>query len=386
MSEINRYLTSIRSRLQQPESNVTAVVCVGNESADLDSMISSLGFAYLSSRFPDCSCSAISEALYIPVVSIPRADVLLRPECVHVLQPYLQSLFTLDDLGLIPSNPYTVLLDHNRDNNIINGRVVGILDHHVDEGLYLDVSLRRIEMVGSCVTLVVLQFLERWKMQMDNEWSKELAKLMLAPLLVDTVNLEPKFGRATSLDQQAADFLFSILLGSAPMEEKKLVAIDTYSDLQKARLKVDHLSTWDLLRKDYKQWDVEGVGISSVSWDLTAWTLRDGCESVVTSIESYAFSRHLRLYLAMTACEKDGVFQRELVVFPIESEMDGVLERLEEKAELDLTSEGYEELNQAAQQVMTGKTGRMKFYRQRNIKTSRKQLWPLVQSLIQSGI
>lgn len=76
-----------------------------------------------------------------------------------------------------------VLVDHN--NFRVEGfsrdsiRVSGIIDHHVDEGLYRNAVPRVIEPCGSCTSLVIKHFKELWeKDQIEGE--SQLTKMAIS--------------------------------------------------------------------------------------------------------------------------------------------------------------------------------------------------------------
>lgn len=74
------FLESARERLfsfrQTSNSGATVLnVCLGNEAADADSLISTLCYAFLR----QCNSSTRGEnVIYIPAAAIPRADLTLR--------------------------------------------------------------------------------------------------------------------------------------------------------------------------------------------------------------------------------------------------------------------------------------------------------------------
>lgn len=83
--------------------------------------------------------------------------------------------------------PSFILVDHNHfkipgfDGNTIS--VAGIIDHHVDEGLYQDASPRIIQTCGSCTSLVVKHFSGLWKQGLI-ESEAQLSKMVLSAVSV----------------------------------------------------------------------------------------------------------------------------------------------------------------------------------------------------------
>ncbi|KAJ2847858.1 hypothetical protein IWW36_003632, partial [Coemansia brasiliensis] len=135
------------------KGNLTLVL--GNESADLDSVVSSISLAYLlGSSLPKTQPP-------IPVINTNRADISLRPDCQALLQSVLPPAASLGDLTFIDDIDFTQLLkiygsrlhiwlvDHNAPasrQQELEPFVEGIVDHHVDENRSLDAKWRQIEM------------------------------------------------------------------------------------------------------------------------------------------------------------------------------------------------------------------------------------------------
>lgn len=197
---------------------------------------------------------------------------------------------------------------------------------------------------------------------------------MLAPILVDTVNLQSQHGRTTETDTTVAAFLTPLVRATDPTFSPE----DYYTSIQHVRTRLDHLSTSDLLRKDYKEWNTENgfrVGISSVAWSLEAWAEREGgATEIVKGVEAFAEERSLDLEIVMTGSDHGGDrgFEKELVIVIVEEKLRmAVMGEVEGgKGEKVLELEQWEQ-------------GVQGMYRQRNINMSRKQVWPLVKEWVE---
>ncbi|ORX72667.1 DHH phosphoesterase [Linderina pennispora] len=339
---------------------------LGNESADLDSMVSSVGLAYaLSAQYPDTQ--------HIPVINVNRSDLALRPECDLLLRETLMTEGgSIDDLTFIDDfNLQMVtdqgdigiwLADHNAPasrQSFLERYVVGIVDHHADEGKSQGAKVRQIETVGSCSTLVA----ERIK-GLGDLVEPTLARMLLAPILIDTTNLSPAAKRATPKDIDMAGWL-TPQVDCTPMAEGNVTAdnetlavadpAQLFKTLDKLKGKVSHLSSRDLLRKDYKQWQVAdpsgtawSVGISSISYRLKKWLKRDGKKDIKNAIQSWVAEQKLDIALVMThgkVKDESGekAYGRELlVVFPestdkaVVDKQEKVLRALRDTEELEL--------------------------------------------------
>ncbi|KAJ1741866.1 Exopolyphosphatase [Coemansia sp. RSA 989] len=281
------------------------VLVLGNESADMDSVVSSISLAYLlQATLPQTHWA-------IPVINTNRADMSLRPDCQAALQSImpaasLDSLTFIDDLD---PDGRIWLVDHNAPaarQSELEPLVEGIVDHHVDEGRCLGAKWRQIEMVGSCSTLVAERLFRQAQSHPDL-MDADLAKLLLGAILLDTSNLDPAAQRATSRDVEMANWLTPqvswIAAGSiAPESLNVSNPRELYKALDKLKGRVSHLSARDLLRKDYKQWAVGkwNVGISSISYRLAKWIKRDGREEIENSVMAWIEEQQLQVAMVMT--------------------------------------------------------------------------------------
>lgn len=355
MISLQSYLSSSKINAAQAK-----LVILGNEAADLDSMVSSITYGYLRSLQD-------AQLLALPVMPIPRVDFALRPEAVYLFH---EAGVNLDDVvfsdeidlaHLFATGAEMILVDHNRlapQLERFNDRVAGIVDHHKDEGLYGDASPRLIQTIGSTASLVALEFARA-----GIGLSREVAILLGGTLLLDTVNLDPGAGRVTDADLDVAAHILPL----CPRSQQEFFAI-----MQKEKFNVAGLSTHDLLRKDYKEFQVGTVhcGIGSVLLSVMDWLKLD--PNLCGDIALFARARNLDVLFAMNGFA-DPDFRRELVVFcATRNDPAGLIDFLQ-KSGLDLTPLPYPEKIQ-------GVHGFMGFYNQGNSEISRKKLQPLLAS------
>lgn len=273
-----------------------------------------------------------------------------------------------------------VLIDHNHltkpfDTPEWASRVVGVLDHHVDEKLYLNAPVRVVEMVGSCVTLV----LEHFKDKQDIWLNETIARLAMAPLLVDTVNLKWELGRTTEKDVELFEALKQQASFTAASED---VYSDYFKAIEKVKSQVDTMSNGDILRRDYKEFHVNGftVGTSAVTWNLRAWAAREGSSKpIIDAVHEYIKNGDLDMEVIVTAFDYDpdhlrgGDYRRELAIFVKNPKLAVVKEEIEKNSTVQLSP--IQELNPT-------QDSNMEFYDQGNVKMSRKQVWPLLKEMI----
>ncbi|GAP86386.1 putative exopolyphosphatase-like protein [Rosellinia necatrix] len=264
--------------------------------------------------------------LHIPVCHLYRADLALRPEFAAVLRDAGvggEDVLTLEDVLPPPSRPPPagdkansitaeaaaaaaagslrpedtrwLLVDHNvmtgRLAASFAARVAGCVDHHADEGAVPpDARPRVIEVAGSCASLVLEHSSDVWAALSSSSSSSsptptptptpaspgdtngdaaaeidaQLARLALAPVLIDTLNLQDGT-KTTAHDERAA-----------ALAEAKIAAHESGGDsggggggkgerydrrafferISALKDDLSQMSLRDVLRKDYKEWSI----------------------------------------------------------------------------------------------------------------------------------
>ena len=350
---INEYLVQKKNDHSFKEKST---VVIGNEAADLDSMASSVAYAYYLAH------SGINA---VPVMNIPRNDFALRTEAVFLFREANidpDDLLFLDDVDLKALHNKElldlILIDHNilgSNQKILKPAVSEILDHHADEGDYPSSAKVDIRPVGSTATMVAERFIQDHESLID----KEVGTLLFGTILLDTVNLDDEAGRVTPTDRKVADDL------------ERITALDPsalFEKLQFEKFNVSSLGSYDLLRKDYKEWQMGGVkcGIGSVLMSARDWIAKD--EKILDAFRSFAEDRGLDVLLAMNAYT-DPEFTRNLAVYV-------------QDTELRIKTIGFLETSDLGLEVMdsnfSGEDSELVFYRQANLGISRKKLQPLL--------
>ncbi|KAF2673782.1 DHH phosphoesterase [Microthyrium microscopicum] len=381
---IRAFLAKAKESLHQAiQSQQKLTLVVGNESADLDSLTSSLVYSYIRSA----THKPAYGSLYIPITNIPAADIALRPEFSALLphaglQP--SSLITLDDLprdltsGFAPENTQWILVDHNALQGALGGiyrqRLVGTIDHHDDEHTVPDHTPdepRIIDKAGSCTSLVVEYLGDQWSsLEPAGESDSQVAKLALASILIDTVNMGDK-SKVTAHDEAAVAYL-----------KTKLPDFDPgifYAELQNAKQDVGRLCLHDILRKDYKEWEAGELhlGIASVVKPLTFLidkaSSEDAASSFADSVALFAKDRKLDMFAIMTTYTSEGdAFSRELLVYASSESAVCSLEQFEKNSTSKLSLASWKgEMGDIDK-------GSLKVWVQKAVKHSRKQVAPLL--------
>ena len=382
---------SISSKGEHPASFV-----IGNESADLDSIASALVYGYIQSSTPD---ARKADRYIIPITNLPSSELRLRPELTALLRNInLKSsdLITLDDLEdvkdkLPAEKTFWTLVDHNVFQGELghhySDRVTGVIDHHADEEkVPKDANPRIIEKTGSCCSHVVKYCKDAWESISSSdstgnaedsnenersEWDAQVAKLALAPILIDTVNLIAT-DKVTDHDRNAITYLES-KISASPTIGPKYDRDAFFNEINDAKSNLDDLSLEEILRKDYKQW-TEGdltVGISALPRPIQY--LQSKAKDFVPALVDFAKSRRIQLFAVMTAHNDSGHFERQLLLLTVDDgESSWIADRI-----VDTTREELE-LVENITELDASKATWLKFWEQKNLTASRKRVAPMI--------
>lgn len=203
-----------------------------------------------------------------------------------------------------------------------------MIDHHDDEGKHLDASPRRIEVpLGSCASLVADTFKDSFST--TPEPPRDLATLLLTAIYIDTGGLKPK-GKAEAIDYSAAAFLEAFAghtSGDSIVDGEPAFRTNTAKELSASKHSVSHLSSRDLLRRDYKQYTFTtsdgvpvSVGLSTVPFGTKAWLAREAEAETKPgfreALELWAVERQLDIAGVLTTFKsaKQGHKRREILV------------------------------------------------------------------------
>jgi len=365
IEKLNTYLVQARGSVNSADAGE---IVIGNEAADLDSMVSAILYGQLAS-----ACRARHAALVAAVINCPRADFVLRTEAVYLFAELgvdVATLLFIDEIDLDSLHRAgrlrLTLVDHNilcTDQEKYADAVAAIIDHHTDGGLYPQAEPRLIEPVGSATTLVAEAMLR----DRPELISVQSATLMLGTILLDTVYLDPAAERVTPKDRAIATRLAEVAGSNTD---------DLFAKLQAEKFNLSELGTNDLLRKDYKAWDTPSgsYGISTVLISLEGWIARD--PGFVAGLDTFLRSRDLVSLVVMLAyTDAGGDFCRELVIYAADPV-------LAESLTVMLGSDDLE-LNRIRPAGLLG-LEHVKLYSQRNTSISRKKLQPVLHRFFSS--
>ena len=211
--------------LRRAKENSNAIMVVGNESADLDSVCSAIVVAH--------SLSQSGTKFYCPLINTTKELLELRGEVVAVLERF--GISTSDLTYYTPelvNTKQVILVDHNeitkrwiKDN--VRCEVIAIYDHHADSGQLLELNDRFIMTCASNASVLVSR--------------KIIDEMLWFPLVWDSMCFT---FRTTPLDMEAKN----ILKGDSLDEN------ETWSMLVESSKSVDEatLGPTLLLQKDLK--------------------------------------------------------------------------------------------------------------------------------------
>lgn len=211
-----------------------AVIVVGNEAADADSIVSAIALAYVRALVQSKGASASTTnttshaKCFIPVANVSRDGLCLRRDVqnlLSIIDVSLDDIICLGDVNipLLSSNiPMDIILtDHNSPAAVLAphaSAVTEIWDHHNDIGALPAVqgAARNIAydsstakpLVGSACTLIAEYYfacLDAAQCEVD----RELATLLLGVIALDTFNMDVTMGKGTTRDEAAMNRLQS---------------------------------------------------------------------------------------------------------------------------------------------------------------------------------
>jgi exopolyphosphatase len=297
--------------LSLPDNLTVIHYVLGNESADLDSVISSLMYAYL--LYENHS----KQELYLPLINIKRKELNTRKDLLYLLQ--LAKIST-NHLLFLEEAPFSYLfsrrqlclnlVDHHilrMDQQIFSAAVESIIDHHFPEPInypLLSPASLLIEPVGSTATLIAEKLFAHPTINI----TPKIATLLLAPILVDTHNLK-SIDKTTWRDIKIAEKLLQVAAGTLPS--------NFYDILQVEKNNISLLSPLQLLNKDFKSYLAGNFfyGISSLPQGVDWW--QQERQSLLPLLNTYAQEKKLSLLiLFMSPINPIGPKRRIIVYTP----------------------------------------------------------------------
>lgn len=369
----------------------------GNEAADADSLVAPLCYAFLAQQESSDFC-------HVPLLSIPRAELCMRPETLLLFRLagiIPSSLLHFDDPGLLDDvslAPFArvTLLDHNALAPKLRARwpqlefrVCELIDHHHDSALY-PTALRDVAfaegraLVGSACTLVAERFLVHRAAEALLA-DGAVATLLSGVILLDTLDMDPVAAKGTARDAAALD----ALLPRVSVGRREL-----FTQLQNAKLDPSwwtELNVAQCLGYDYKQGEAAGgvaFGMSSVLVSIEALTSKPGFSAAVSA---FMAERGISVLAVMAlVVSPEGQRSREFLLASNDVAATAALvERSGMAAALNLrpleSPVPWTPLSQSASLKMEGKV-EFAAYAQGALASSRKQAMPLLDASLANSV
>jgi exopolyphosphatase len=251
---------------------------------------------------------------------IRREELALRRDVLEVFGQVGvdgRDVVCLEDIGGLDGRRTELfLVDHNvptREIRELLGEmsVRGVIDHHVNQHFFDfhdDMIYFTISDSGSCSSLVT-SWLSLDPSLLPAAEIPDLARLLLAAILIDTANLSMKF---TPTDAAAILFLRSLL-----------PALDTnqfYDRLAQIKHSTQGIRVSDLLRRDYKEFDTPlgKLGMSTISRSIPSLSNES---SFHADLARFVRERGLTVQVIMTVTGSGTEFRRGGLVWTERAEV-----------------------------------------------------------------
>jgi len=357
--DLNQFLVECKKHASEPK-----FVVLGNQSADMDSIMSSISLAFYISQQEISSFLGHEVSFAIPIINIPREDMKLRKDSLLIFEKAgvsIENLLFAEDI-IINDDTQIVLVDHNVVEfpfDTHDSKVSIIIDHHKDEGYFSNCknNQRVIETAGSCLSIIAREILKGSPNFFNSH--PNIALMFVATILLDTSNFDEGTKKTTPLDVEIYEKL------------SPLVDCPDFESLLAARIDVSGFSTGDLFRKDLK---IRRFG----GYTLAMASIPNDHESFVTPdfedfVDSFMKSRESDPFCLMTTSAIDGKFKRELSLFSYNQVLLGQVSRQLEASNLQLSSLGS---------IPDSTFG--KFWLQGNLAASRKKVMPILRKILEN--
>lgn len=241
----------------------------------------------------------------------------------------------------------TILVDHNApaveninyEDLTARFNLVGCIDHHVEENAVpQNVQPRIVRLgIGSCMSLVMehLRKLNLWTVESDSKRElgiQQIARLALAPILIDTWNLEAPGDRVSELDREQVAFLDAQTGPDFNREDLFKQAVTAKNESPNL------LHTDEIFARDYKSYAEEfekdkilNIGIGSVVKDFE-WLSQHAGGSKKLTDEIVSYSRHGVKLLEIFGLLTRSGDRKQVAMFAFGEEGQKAVKRFEEKA------------------------------------------------------
>ena len=230
----------------------------------------------------DTICSAIAYADYLKKKN--NKAIACRTGEINLETKYVLNYFKIKEPQLLLSakGKKIILVDHNETkqspNDIEEGEIVQIIDHHKVNFSYDKVISFYVEPIGATATIIAKQFIQDPTVKL----SKEIAGLLLSAILSDTVI----FRSPTTTRED-------VLIAQTLAEIAKIKNLEEFGiNMKKEKSNLKGLTAQEIILSDFKEYDINnkkfGCGQIEVC-DLKETLERKG--ELIKTIEKIAKKR-----------------------------------------------------------------------------------------------
>jgi exopolyphosphatase len=399
----------VRSTDALGQTTKKVVFSIGNEAADADSIISAFCYSYLMHKRLNGGVDTdltSSSVIHVPLVSIPKSELRLRRDVQLLLQSVgyeLGDLICLDEVSnsklLRDSQDVSfALLDHNLMSEKVasvippqvaqDAVVKEILDHHKDMGGHTNVvgDMRKIAFdaetgnptAASACTVLYEKFA-------NDELDAEIAKLLLAVILLDSLNMDPVVAKGTPRDQKAIDALGKIC--------KNVDNAQLFQMIRDAKLDIEFwlsLSAAEALCLDYKSFKNSptdpNLGMASVLLSSESFLVKD---DLIPAVDKYFNEHAVDVCIVLSKIYNPGP-RHEALFFAKSAEylqtFQAAIESGEHTADFGFTQ--FHPQDSAAKSAVESSRDagfHVAMYKQANVKKSRKQFAPMAMTVFSTS-
>lgn len=348
---------------------------LGNESCDLDSAVCAISLAYYYQNNSNAASHITQLKHFLPILNIPSRDYPLKTEVKHIFQEnnINDELLTFkDELNddFLKNNQY-VLVDHHV--SPWTKQCIAIYDHRPKDELadIPEKCMVNLNLVGSCATLIAEEFI---KAKMLGEHEMDILNLLRSTIVLDTVNFSETAARATPKDVEICLALEEVLTKSISLQSRDKL----FENLVKARADVSSLTALQLLRKDLKVLTSSKdanikVALPGFPLPVQQFILKENADEAVRKFAN-EFNCSVVLLMGMYVHPDDNSVHRDFGLINISNQKlcETIKDRLLSLDEPNLAVENCKDCN-----FMDGS-----FYKQFNIKVTRKHILPIVKNII----
>jgi inorganic pyrophosphatase/exopolyphosphatase len=282
-------------------------VCIGNVSADMDSIVGSLLLSYFLTSsgnltYPNINCTKDDIKSRLDVYKVLERNEITADLIFHD-QAYYHQLRESNHIKV-------VLFDHNTpdiNQNYLLDDIDMIVDHH---SIYKSIKAKcqNIQPCGSATSLVINLFGK------GTDWDTDLALFAASPILMDCDNFSP--ASMTIKWNQIDVNAFNVL-------QPCLVGINTqhyYQELISSKFDIKailNLGLDNILAADYKNYNISNdfkYGSSVVSVSPSLLQSKFGNDAINKSIASLMEKKGIQLYLLNSVCADSKTKMRALLL------------------------------------------------------------------------